>query len=89
MAPPTGDPLAILTDGEPGPLYFIYGKERFLVDRAVAILKERVLDPRTRDFNYDSVYAKETPAAKIPPRIQLPDSSTKSPRRRSSMSSRP
>jgi len=55
----------LVPDGEPGPLYWIHGRERFLVDRAVAQLKERVLDPRTRDFNYDLLYGKEAGAAKV------------------------
>jgi len=59
------DPLDTLRDGDAGPLYWIYGKERFLVDRAVALLKERALDPRTRDFNYDLLYGKEAGAQKI------------------------
>src|SRR2546427_6198642 len=59
-----GDPLDGL-DGEPGPLYWVCGKERFLVDRAVARLKERALEARTRDFNYDLLYAKEAGPQKI------------------------
>ena len=66
MARPTGaDPLAPLREGEPGPLYFIHGKERYLVDRAVEILRARVLDPRTRDFNYELFYGKEAGASRI------------------------
>lgn len=61
----TADLLAPVSEGEPAPLYWICGKERYLVERAVAILKERVLDPRTRDFNYDSVYAKEAGPHKV------------------------
>lgn len=66
MARPTGnDPLAPLRDGDPGPLYFIHGKERYLVDRAVDLVRARVLDPRTRDFNYELFYGKEAGASKI------------------------
>jgi DNA polymerase-3 subunit delta len=66
MARPTGnDPLAPLRDGEPGPLYFLHGKERYLVDRAVDLLRARVLDPRTRDFNYELFYGKEAGASRI------------------------
>ena len=61
----TGDPLEALRDGEPAPLYWIFGKERFLVERAVALLKERVLTPATRDFNYDLFYGKEAGAQKV------------------------
>ncbi|HEX6839736.1 MAG TPA: DNA polymerase III subunit delta [Polyangia bacterium] len=54
-----------MREGEPGPLYFVHGKERYLVDRAVELLRARVLDPRTRDFNYELFYGKEAGAARI------------------------
>ncbi len=62
------DPLASLAplrEGEPGPLYLIYGKERFLVERAVEILKQRVLDPRTRDFNAELFHGKDGDPGRI------------------------
>jgi DNA polymerase-3 subunit delta len=59
------DPLEILRKEDPGPLYFIHGKEPFLVDRAVEILRGRVLDPRTRDFNYDLFQGKEATAGRV------------------------
>ncbi|MCU1282629.1 MAG: holA [bacterium] len=59
------DPLAPLREGEPGPLYFLHGKERYLLDRAVDLLRARVLDPRTRDFNYELFYGKEAGASRI------------------------
>lgn len=59
------DPLATLREGEPGPLYFLYGKERYLLDRAVDLLRARVLDARTRDFNYELFYGKEAGASRI------------------------
>ncbi|MCU1277900.1 MAG: polymerase subunit delta [bacterium] len=59
------DPLAPLREGEPGPLYFLHGKERYLIDRAVDLLRARVLDPRTRDFNYELFYGKEAGASRI------------------------
>ena len=65
MPPSAADPLLQLRDGEIAPLYWIHGKERYLVDRAVAIIRERALDPRTRDFNYDLLYAKEAGPDKI------------------------
>jgi DNA polymerase-3 subunit delta len=59
------DPLVELRQGELGPLYFVYGKERFLVDRAVDLLRQRVLDPRTKDFNYELFTGKDARAASI------------------------
>jgi DNA polymerase-3 subunit delta len=65
MAPPSGDPLAPLRTGDIGPLYFLFGKERFLLDRAVDLLRTRVLDPRTKDFNYEMFQGKEATASRI------------------------
>src|SRR5262249_9277292 len=44
---------------------YLCGKERFLVDRAVDSLRAAMLTPATRDFNYDSVSAKDAPVARI------------------------
>ena len=43
----------------------MHGKERYLVDRAVDLLRARVLDPRTKDFNYELFYGKEAGASRI------------------------
>jgi DNA polymerase-3 subunit delta len=47
------------------PTWFVYGKERYLVDRALQRLREGVLDPRTRDFNYELFQGKETTAERV------------------------
>lgn len=47
------------------PLYFFYGEEEFLLQEALSIFESAVLDEGTRDFNYDSFYAKETPTSQI------------------------
>jgi len=67
MAPPAkdGEVLERIQKEGAGPLYFFYGKERFLVDRAVDLVRGKVLDPRTRDFNYDLFQGKEATAAKV------------------------
>ena len=57
------DPLAPLVDGPVGPLYFLYGKEPYLLDRAVEILKQRVLEPATAAFNLDQYDGKESGGA--------------------------
>src|SRR5436190_21509796 len=59
------DSLQSLREGEPGPLYLIYGKEQYLVDRAVDILRQRVLDPRTKDFNSEIFHGKEADPGRI------------------------
>jgi len=70
MATPssTQDPLSPLTSAlanHAPPLIYLCGKERFLVDRAVEAIKAAVLEPATRDFNYDQLFAKEAGPAKI------------------------
>ncbi len=47
------------------PVYFVYGKERYLVDRALHLLRERAIDPRTRDFNYELYQGKEATADRV------------------------
>ena len=50
---------------EPALVYVVYGKERHLVDRALGLLRERVIDPRTRDFNYELYQGRDVEAAKV------------------------
>src|SRR5262245_41864409 len=63
------DPLAPLLDGlrsgPPPPLIHPCGKERFLIDRATEALKAALLQPATREFNYDVLQGKEAGAARI------------------------
>lgn len=47
------------------PLYLFFGEEEFLMQEALAVFEATVLDGGTRDFNYDSFYAKETPTSQI------------------------
>jgi DNA polymerase-3 subunit delta len=65
MPPASLDPLAPLRSGALLPLYCIYGKEAFLVDRAIDLLRNRILEPATRDFNYEIFYGKEATAQRI------------------------
>src|SRR5579864_2568679 len=58
------DPLAPLR-GELGPLYYLYGRERFLVERGVEMIRDKILDRRTRDFNQDLLYGKEATGPRI------------------------
>ena len=63
------DPLQPLRDALAKPdgarLICLCGSERFLIDRAVDLIKETVLVPATRDFNYDTLQAKEAGVARI------------------------
>lgn len=51
--------------GEVAPLYFIYGEEEFLVERAVQRLVERIVSPDSRDFNFSIFYGKEARVEQI------------------------
>jgi len=47
------------------PLYLLYGDEAFLVQEAVDLLINAVVDPGARDFNLETVYCRNTPASEI------------------------
>lgn len=62
---PEGDPLAHLSEGGPRQVYALDGDERFLVDEALAAIKNAALAPRARDFNLDVLDAKDAPIARV------------------------
>ena len=49
----------------PRPVYLLYGEEEFLVDQAITLFNQYVVDEGTRDFNYDVFYAKEAQPSAI------------------------
>jgi DNA polymerase-3 subunit delta len=59
------DELERLDPAQAAGVYVVYGKERYLVDRAISILRDKLLDPRTRDFNYELFQGKDTKADRI------------------------
>jgi len=54
-----------VSKGEIAPLYFIYGEEEFLADRAVARLVEKLVAPDFKDFNFTVFYGKECKVEQI------------------------
>ncbi|MBI5480859.1 MAG: DNA polymerase III subunit delta [Deltaproteobacteria bacterium] len=56
---PDRDVVAEVRAGRPEPVYYLYGKEQFLVQRALAAVRAAVLDPKTQAFNLDTVDCKE------------------------------
>jgi len=54
-----------VSKGEISPLYFIYGEEEFLADRAVARLVDKLIDPEFKDFNFTTLYGKECKSEQI------------------------
>jgi DNA polymerase-3 subunit delta len=58
MARSTPDQLKkALSSGKLGGVFFLYGEEEYLKEDAVAALIRAHLDPATRDFNFDQLYA--------------------------------
>lgn len=49
----------------PPPVLLVCGTERFLVNRALDAVKAAVLDPSTRDFNFDLIDGKDATPARI------------------------
>ncbi len=47
------------------PLYLFYGEEAFLMQEAVDLIIRKVVDPGARDFNFNTVYCRETPATEL------------------------
>jgi len=49
----------MVNKGEIAPLYFVYGDDEFLAERAVQRLVEKVVSPDFKDFNFSTFYGKE------------------------------
>ncbi len=47
------------------PLYLLYGEEAFLIQEALDLIIKEVVDPVSADFNFNTVYCRDTSAAVI------------------------
>lgn len=47
------------------PVYLFYGEEEYLIREAVELVSRRVVEPSTRDFNFNLVYCRESSAHDI------------------------
>lgn len=47
------------------PVYLLHGDERFLVQEAIDSLVNAIVDPGSRDFNFNSVYCRDTSAEEL------------------------
>ncbi|MDA1028968.1 MAG: DNA polymerase III subunit delta [Bacteroidetes bacterium] len=56
------DVLSDFQDGKFGPLYLLYGEERYFIDRLQEKLLEKALAPHEKDFNLDLLYGSEVDA---------------------------
>ncbi len=48
-----------IKDNKIDPVYFFFGDEDYLIDNLIKLIKEKVVDPQTKDFNYDYLYGDE------------------------------
>ncbi len=54
-----------LKQGRILPVYFFFGEEEFLIQEALDLIVKKVVDPGTRDFNFNIFYCRETGASEI------------------------
>jgi DNA polymerase III subunit delta len=57
--------ISDLKQGRILPLYLFFGEEEFLIQEALDLIVEKVVDPGTRDFNFNIVYCRDTGASGI------------------------
>jgi DNA polymerase III subunit delta len=57
--------ISSLKRGKILPLYLFFGDEEFLIKEAVDLIINTVVDPKTRDFNFNTIYCKETSASEL------------------------
>ncbi len=49
-----------IRSGRIRPVYFLFGEETWFIDSLIRELREKIVRPETRDFNYDLLQAEET-----------------------------
>ncbi len=54
-----------LNQGKILPLYLFYGEEEFLIQEAVELIVGKVVDPAARDFNFNTVYCRDSSVSDI------------------------
>lgn len=54
-----------LKQGKIFPLYLFFGEEAFLIQEAVELIIKKVVDPGASDFNFNSLYCRDTPGSEI------------------------
>jgi len=57
--------IASLKKGTILPLYLFYGEEEFLIQEAVDLIVNSVVDPGARDFNFNTVYGRDSSASEV------------------------
>lgn len=59
------DLISGLKQGKIFPLYLFFGEEEFLIQEAVDLVINKVVDPGARDFNFNTLYCKDTSASEL------------------------
>lgn len=59
------DLISSLKQGKILPVYLFFGEEEFLMQEAVALVVNKVVDPGARDFNFNTLYCKDTSASEL------------------------
>lgn len=59
------DLMASLRKGNIFPLYLFYGEEEFLIQEAVGLIVNSVVDPGARDFNFNTMYGRDSTASEL------------------------
>jgi len=59
------DLISSLKQGRILPLYLFFGEEEFLIREAVDLIISTVVEPGARDFNFNTLYGKDTPASEL------------------------
>jgi DNA polymerase-3 subunit delta len=59
------DLISSLKQGKVLPLYLFFGEEEFLIQEAVDLVINTVVDTKVRDFNFNTLYCKETSSSEL------------------------
>ena len=59
------DLISSIQQGKILPLYLLYGEEAFLIQEALDLILQAVVEPDARDFNFAMVYCRETSGTNI------------------------
>jgi DNA polymerase-3 subunit delta len=59
------DLISGIKQGNIFPLYLFFGEEEFLIQEAVNLVINKVVDPGTRDFNFNTLYCKDTSSSEL------------------------
>ncbi len=60
-----------LQSGDPAPVYFIYGQETYLLDKALDAISKAACPEGTNDFNYDSFQGRDIDGGKILAAVEM------------------